>query len=308
MMFGFRDTFEYLECPQCGCLQLSKPLNNPDKYYAEGYANHCEICDAHPFPRWSLRKRFGRKLQTSLRCAKRGAKTWETLRGTPMLGIPDWMAFLPRRLSLRTSILDVGCGNGADLLALRDMGFSNLIGVDPFITRSVEYAGGVRLLKEDLFDFNGAYSLIMLHHSFEHMADPVRVARKLCELLRRDGQLLIRIPIADSFSARQYRTNWVQLDPPRHLVIQTKASMEVLAGRAGLLLEKVVFDSTSFQFWGSEQYRRNLPLEDSRSVLHAPPNGPFTPAEMHEWEQRAVYLNQMEQGDQAVFYLRRNTV
>jgi hypothetical protein len=44
----------------------------------------------------------------------------------------------------------------------------------------------------------------------------------------------------------------VQLDCPRHLAIHTSRSMEQAAGLAGLTIAKTVYDSSAFQFWGSE--------------------------------------------------------
>ena len=37
MMFGFRDKFEYLECGQCGCVQIINIPTNIAKYYPDNY-------------------------------------------------------------------------------------------------------------------------------------------------------------------------------------------------------------------------------------------------------------------------------
>ena len=37
------------------------------------------------------------------------------------------------------NILDVGCGNGMFLYGLKNMGFKNVIGIDPFIENNIEY-------------------------------------------------------------------------------------------------------------------------------------------------------------------------
>jgi hypothetical protein len=37
MMLGLRDTFEYLECPNCGCIQLLNRPSDWSRYYPSGY-------------------------------------------------------------------------------------------------------------------------------------------------------------------------------------------------------------------------------------------------------------------------------
>jgi hypothetical protein len=42
-------------------------------------------------------------------------------------------------------------------------------------------------------------------------------------------------------------------------------SLRLLAEKAGFIVERVIYDSESFQFWASEQYIKNIPLTDERS-------------------------------------------
>ena len=81
--------------------------------------------------------------------------------------------------------------------------------------------------------------------------------------------------------------------------------MKMLADNVGLDLYKVVYDSTSFQFWGSEQYERGIPLKDKRSYLISIDNSIFSKNDILSYERRAKELNKHEQGDQAIFYLRK---
>jgi len=37
MMYGFRDEFEYYECPVCGCLQIQQVPSDLSKYYPRDY-------------------------------------------------------------------------------------------------------------------------------------------------------------------------------------------------------------------------------------------------------------------------------
>jgi hypothetical protein len=115
---------------------------------------------------------------------------------------------------------------------------------------------------------------------------------------------VIRVPVADSWAWRAYGTDWVQLDAPRHLFLHTRQSIELLSKRAGLKVVRVFHDSYAFQFWGSEQYRRGIPLRDPRSYGEDPQTDLFTATEIAEFERRSVKLNREAAGDSAGFVLR----
>jgi SAM-dependent methyltransferase len=188
-------------------------------------------------------------------------------------------------------------------LALRDCGFTNLQGVDPFINESVSYSGGVRISKCSLLDIKGRFGLITFHHVFEHLENPLETLRHARQLLSPGGQILIRIPLSDSAAAQQYKEKWVQLDAPRHVTLQTRKSMEILAQKSGLRIVRVVYDSTDFQFWASEQYLKNIPLRDKCSYGMSASGSMFTPETIKKFTVDAERLNALEKGDQAAFLL-----
>ncbi len=145
----------------------------------------------------------------------------------------------------------------------------------------------------------------MLHHTFEHMDQPHAVMSDFFRLLKPGKTALVRVPLVSSLAFRRYGADWVQLDAPRHLYLHTVDSMKRVAEKAGLETTDVVFDSTAFQFWGSEQYRSGIPLRDPRSYAMDPSKSPFTPADILEFEREAARLNESGEGDQACFYLRK---
>ncbi|MDV7391417.1 class I SAM-dependent methyltransferase, partial [Arthrospira platensis SPKY1] len=205
---------------------------------------------------------------------------------------------------INISVLDVGCGLGDRLLALRSVGLSRLEGVDPFIESDVMYPNGVRIFKKSVFEVSSEYDLITLHHSFEHMYDQITVLRKLRELLAPQGVLLLRIPVTAE-AWKEYGVHWVQIDAPRHLYLHTVASLGLAARKAGLRIDRVDFDSTAFQFWGSEQYRRDITLYDPRSYEFGLAQSIFNPGQIAEFARRSRELNQQGKEDQACFYLRK---
>ncbi|HKY21184.1 MAG TPA: class I SAM-dependent methyltransferase [Vicinamibacterales bacterium] len=206
-------------------------------------------------------------------------------------------------LSADASILDVGCGNGKFLLDLREQGFSDLTGIDPFIQDDIVHGPGVKILKRALNGFSGQFDFIMLHHSFEHMPDPLPALRSIHELLKPNRYLLLRIPVAGCYGWRQYQTNWVSLDAPRHFFLHTRESIRILASQSGFELAEQLFDSDGLCHWGSELYRRDIPLMDERSPWHNPAQETFTKEELRGFVDLDAKLNDTGEADCSAFYL-----
>lgn len=177
---------------------------------------------------------------------------------------------------------------------------TSLTGIDPFLEHSNVVGRNIRLLKETVFEHDGEYDVVMLHHSFEHMSDPVQVMRRLSELISPDGAILIRVPVADSFAWRHYGVDWVHLDPPRHLFIHTRKSMARLATLTDLKLIHVESDSHEFQFTGSELVRRGIAVSQQSTTTAC------TQAELAAYRTRTDALNLDDEGDQAVFILTKS--
>ena len=299
MMFGLRESFAYLECSQCHCVQLVDAPADMGKYYPAEYYSFSESPEAvfhNPIKNWLVGMR--------------------TLYGTTNRGIvgrivdsrkPDPRAHLLAEAGITTDtrILDVGCGSGRFLYMLRSAGFKHVMGVDPYIDETITYKNGLTIHKQAIHDLRGEWDLIMFHHAFEHVPDPLETLVSTARLLVPGGICLIRIPIGGSYAWEHYRTDWVQLDAPRHYFLHTMDSMRMLASRSGLLLDQVIYDSTEFQFWGSEQYQRDIPLYAPQSYKQDPQKSIFTPEQIAEFHRQAEELNQQGRGDQAAFYLRK---
>jgi hypothetical protein len=208
-------------------------------------------------------------------------------------------------VSAGSKILDVGCGAGELLHQMAADGFTNLTGIDAFIHDETT-DGPVKIQKKTIADVTDRYDFIMLNHSFEHMAEPLDELSRLFELLQDEGRLLIRIPIMGSYAWRRYSVNWVQLDAPRHLFVHTPESLRILAKAAGFQVLRTRYDSTDFQFWGSEQCERGIPLWSARSYAVNPRESGFSHDDIRRFERQAAVLNARGDGDSACFLLARN--
>lgn len=290
MMFGTREEFCYFQCGACECLQICEFPADIARFYA-GYGSY----DPPNLPTglrgrvWAQRNRF---IFTG-----RGAvgRALERLRPYPTRGAEHWLA--GRGLSREARILDVGCGSGGLLLALRSAGYANLLGVDPYLDADIRYPNGVTVLKRTLAEMEGRFDVIMFHHVLEHIPDQHETMAAAAERLTDTGYCLVRIPLVSSEAWESYREHWVQLDPPRHFFVHSLRSLALLAEGAGLRVDLVEHDSTAFQFEASELYRRDVPLVDQA--------GKTPPDQRREYALRAAALNASGRGDQAAFYLTK---
>jgi len=297
MMFGTREPFDYLECGFCGCVQIAAIPDRIDAYYPNGYFAYQP---QHRLARNRLRA-FIDTRRVAYRLDGHGSIGALAERFAKPLAYLEWV----RRCGTRRHhpILDVGCGAGRLLLKMRLAGFSDCTGIDPFLAGDIHYPNGVVIRRAQVADLDpeyaGCYALIMLHHSFEHVPDPGSTLSALARLLAPTGTLLVRIPVADCTAWERYRGNWVQLDPPRHLHLHTRASMELLAARAGLTVREVICDSTAFQFTGSEGYAQDVPLIQQRRCSRR-----MARKERRALAREVADLNASGRGDQAAFYLQ----
>ncbi|SDF62350.1 hypothetical protein SPACI_040380 [Sporomusa acidovorans DSM 3132] len=291
MQLGLMDEFTYLECGNCGCVQLINIPADFSKYYPKDYISLIPAKQRTLWKRYKLHK-----------------KTLHFLNHPTLIGKllclgkdkPNYLTWAEKtHIDLSSGVLDVGCGIGNRLRLMLDAGFMNLTGVDPNIERDIVYEDKVKIYKSEIFDLNNVqFDLIMLHHSFEHMLNPYQILNKVYDLLPPNGYVLIRIPIASSYAWRHYNINWVQLDAPRHLFLHTVKSMELLAKKAKLVIKDIVWDSSEFQFIGSEGYIKGIPLNKLKKSK-------FSQDEICQYRSKAQELNLKHDGDQACFYLQK---
>jgi len=300
MMFGNGEVFPYFVCNHCRCLQIRDiPVNLTD-YYPAGYYSFVPVEEGSGIP-GRITGMLTRMRNRYLFFGKGVAGRFiNTLIPNHRLGV-----IAMARLTEGSRVLDVGCGNGFLLYQMREAGFSDLLGVDPYLGEDVTYRNGLILKSEHLDEVSGEFDLIMFHHSFEHMSEPERVLRRVHSLLADRGICLIRVPTASSYAWNHYGPDWVQIDAPRHLFLHSKESMEYLAAKAGMDVERVVYDSGAFQFWGSEQHKKGIPLYSDHSYLRNRSGSMFSQKEIRGFEREARRLNREQLGDTCAFFLRK---
>lgn len=141
-------------------------------------------------------------------------------------------------------VLDIGCGRGRLLAALRDMGYE-CHGVERNEFPAGDTTRDITLHIGDLKDCafeNGSFDAVIIWHALEHFGDPVETVRESARILRKGGLLAIAVPNFGSMQSSLFRRNWFHLDLPRHLYHFTPQTLTGILKHFGF----AVVSSTTF--------------------------------------------------------------
>lgn len=153
----------------------------------------------------------------------------------PRVDFLTWVAPAGRRA------LDLGCGAGAFGPTLRDMGFSDLVGVEIQSEAAARARDTYDVvldmpIEEALPRIAGTFDLIICADVLEHLMDPWSVADSLRDLAHPDTVLAVSIP-----NIRHWR-----------------ALVRLAVGRGFTYEESGIFDSTHLRFFTSADALRML--------------------------------------------------
>ncbi|MBK5272889.1 MAG: class I SAM-dependent methyltransferase, partial [Bacteroidia bacterium] len=290
LQLGLKEEFTYQLCNNCGSMQLLNPPSDLSSYYPNEnyYSFNMKLR--------SLKKPdFLSLIKASYLLYGKNAIPGRLLSiGYKIPEFYEWM--INTRVQLNDAILDVGCGNGGLLSRLYQMGFTNLTGIDPFIDMDHDH-GTIKIFKKDLNDLQQKFDLIMMHHSLEHMFDPLTVLKKTWSLLNENSYLLLRIPIMGNYGWQKYGTYWCGLDAPRHIFIPSERGIRLLIKQAGFQIENIEYDSNDSYIWSSEQYLKGIPLTADNSRMNNKKKSIFSKEQVREFKKIIFTENHRKNGD-----------
>jgi len=159
-------------------------------------------------------------------------------------------------------LLDVGCGTGEFLLNCKNNEW-NVVGVEP--NNNARELASLKISKKDtplifsdLNDLtNKKFDVITLWHVLEHVPNLEDYIKKLKELLKPNGVLVVAVPNFKSFDANHYKEFWAAYDVPRHLWHFSIKSIRLLFSKVNMSVVKILpmkFDSFYVSLL-SEQYK-----------------------------------------------------
>lgn len=136
------------------------------------------------------------------------------------------------------TLLDVGSGNGKFLALATEMGWkAEGVDFDPHAVETarkrglVVHQGGINALDNRA----NCYDLITLSHVIEHVHDPLRMLNDCFRLLKPGGRLWLETPNLESEGHSYYGRHWRGLEPPRHLVLFTLSSLNLILAKTGFI-------------------------------------------------------------------------
>lgn len=137
---------------------------------------------------------------------------------------------LINRFAPKDIILDYGCGTGHFLEACRKNGWI----VQGYEPNALARTQAENLLNQKIAGEansldqleNESFQVITLWHVLEHIHTLNETFKKLSQLTKKGGNIIVAVPNADSHDAQVYKANWAAYDVPRHLYHFNQATMK----------------------------------------------------------------------------------
>ena len=135
--------------------------------------------------------------------------------------------------------LDIGCGYGEFLTALKDRVATNsiLVGSEPN-NRKALYARerGLDVSFKDLNTLEGGYSHISLLNVFSHLPEPIEFLSRARDLLADGGELILQTGNAGDLERKEVPgALWL----PDHLIFASRVTLNVIFENLGMTIVKV---------------------------------------------------------------------
>jgi 2-polyprenyl-3-methyl-5-hydroxy-6-metoxy-1,4-benzoquinol methylase len=136
------------------------------------------------------------------------------------------------------TLLDVGCGDGSFLARMELLGWDvRGVDIDHESARIAHETFGVPVYVGTLQGGkypDACFNAITMSHVIEHVYDPITLLTESYRILKPGGSLVVVTPNIASFGYRHFERNWRGLEPPRHLHLFSRSTIENIANRAGI--------------------------------------------------------------------------
>jgi len=192
-----------------------------------------------------------------------------------------------RRTGIPGSFLDIGCGDGRylDLFERRGVPKDRIYGLDLSDEQVQRLCRrGYRAYRRQVEDCSeipaGSIDLAIMFHVIEHVADPVRVVRRIAEWLSPGGALVIETPNLDSWDARLFKKQWWGgYHIPRHWTLFDAGTLRRLLEQSGLTVRYCAYQtghgSWMNSFHHAAKYSSRLPSPSLASWFELPKGLPM---------------------------------
>jgi 2-polyprenyl-3-methyl-5-hydroxy-6-metoxy-1,4-benzoquinol methylase len=172
-------------------------------------------------------------------------------------------------------VLDIGCGNGSFLWQMRSLGWE-VCGVEPDPQSATHARASGLDVREGLLQQHSwpehYFDAVTMNHVIEHLHDPLETVRRCWKLLKPGGWIKVTTPNFGSWGHQKFGSDWLPLDPPRHLVLFTDNSLRQALVACGFAVSRPPYPSLKARelFKQSAVMRRGGELQARRLKLPPP--------------------------------------
>ncbi len=209
-------------CPLCG--EAGVPA-----FEKLGYAHHdctgCHTLFVHPVPPPEILSSYYQDVANE----QKSRVCWEQSHRHAHAG---WRRMLGRmaRLAGTGPLLDVGCGAGQFLAFARDLGWDELEGIElsPGAAEAARQVTGAPIHQKDLLTASlgrGRLAAVTMWDVLEHLSDPRFALRRVYDLLRPGGVVVVATPNRWGVTLRTLGSRTLVVTPPEHLFLATRRGL-----------------------------------------------------------------------------------
>lgn len=149
---------------------------------------------------------------------------------------------VPLLMPKKAAILEIGYGNGAWLLGMKALGYTNLYGIDiNEVAKDILTDAKIQVRTGDILsvDFPAEYfDIIRLEFVLEHLSGPKERLSKIAQWLKPSGKIVMTIPNIESLTYDFFGEFTVALQLPEHIYHYNYHTINLLADRCGLRLNE----------------------------------------------------------------------
>jgi 2-polyprenyl-3-methyl-5-hydroxy-6-metoxy-1,4-benzoquinol methylase len=245
---AYGEELEEVACPLCGQTDASLALEARDVLYDTPGAyrlvscNTCSLKYVNPRPTMNA---LGKHYPDDYHCyrAVEDAPIWlqPTARMEVQAAAKNRLKSIESvigKLRADSEILDVGCGRNVLLELIQRTRGARGLGIE-MKTETAAYVRdvlGMPVINGTLLDAqleSARFDLLVMLEYLEHEPDPLRILTEARRVLKPGGHLAIEIPDPEGLPARLFKSRWVNLDLPRHLVFFDRKTLKKALAETG---------------------------------------------------------------------------
>jgi 2-polyprenyl-3-methyl-5-hydroxy-6-metoxy-1,4-benzoquinol methylase len=205
-----KDGFRHVRCTECGLIYVTPRLSNHVEQQEIFWDKEMGLDGIEAAAARDYRKSRRKKLLSEARAYREYRNTGH--------------------------IMDIGCGFGAFLKAVRELGWEHPEGVE-IAPQAISYTSRYFPVKTDITEENplkkGLFDVIRLNNVIEHLPDPRKIVRSVHELLRPGGLIVVATPNYDSLSVALCGSRWQYIGGEDHIYLFTPQTLRRLLEKEG---------------------------------------------------------------------------